>query len=313
MKLKTKKLFTIKFVNNLISTQAEENLGLEFKSAESLDFSNPKIAEENKIELSRDISAMANSSGGIIVYGIREHNHVAKSKSFIDGSIVTKERIEQIIQSRISRPVSNLEIIPIRENKNFAKTIYIVVIPESDDLPHMASDGVYYKRNNFNRIRAEEYEIRRDYLKFKKSVLDIDFPLINDLNGSFFKNGDKEFGHFMIWFHVRNTGAIFESNYKLVIQIPHSIYIPFFNIPNPMEKFKTHSNGPYHRFVIPAEQTIYPEEHLKIGGSFIVVKEENFDHIIKITLFYSGGSMDKDFTIREMFASQKEGKSYFKF
>lgn len=256
---------------------------------------------------------MANSSGGIIVYGIREGNHVAKSKSFIDGSIITKERIEQILQSRIARPISKLKIIPIRENKDLSKTIYVIVIPESDDIPHMASDGVYYKRNNFNRIRAEEYEIRRDYLRLKKSVLDIDIPVINDSSGKFHKKGDDEFGHFRIWFHIRNIGGILESNFKLIIHIPTSIHVSFHETPNPIEKFKTHSIPNYHRFAIPAEQTIFPGEQLRICSSNIFLKNEYFDEIIKITLFYSGGTIEKNFTVREMFSTQYQNEQEYYF
>jgi hypothetical protein len=313
MKTKINQTYTLKFINKLIATNAEESLNLEFKSAESLDFDNKKTADENKTELSRDVSAMANSAGGLIIYGIREENHIAKTKSFLNGSIITKERIEQVLQSRIKRPISNLKIIPIREDHDLKKTIYVIIIPESEDSPHMAFDGVYYKRNNFNRIRAEEYEIRREYLRIRKSILVVDLPVINDVNGNFIKKGEKEQGHFRIWFHIRNIGAILDSNFKLIIHIPESIHVPYYMTPNEIEKYKTHSLPGYHRFAVPSEQTIFPAEQLRIISSHINLKEENMDEKIKITLFYTGGTDEKFFTIREMFFNQNKNEDEYNF
>ena len=54
-------------VISLINLGEEEGSALEFKRAESLDPS-----EKNKTEISKDVSAFANSAGGTIVYGIAE-------------------------------------------------------------------------------------------------------------------------------------------------------------------------------------------------------------------------------------------------
>ena len=100
-------------INSLISLGVEESIDLEFKSSDSL-----KISDKKKSELAKDISAFANSSGGIIIYGINEENHVASSISPIDGNIITKEWIEQVIQTRIHRKIEDLKIIPIRIGKD---------------------------------------------------------------------------------------------------------------------------------------------------------------------------------------------------
>ena len=150
-----KDLYSISDINDLILARSEENIHLEFKSAGALE-----NTENKKVEISKDVSAFANSDGGIIIYGIDEKEHVASEKSFIDGSIYTKEWLEQVISSRIQRSINGLVIIPIREDNDFNKSIYIVKIPRSNNTPHMAADHRYYKRQNFKNILLEEYEIR---------------------------------------------------------------------------------------------------------------------------------------------------------
>ena len=59
-------------ITALIHGKAEESIHLDFKAAESLGDSNPK-----KNEIAKDVSAFANSDGGIIIYGISEQDHRA--------------------------------------------------------------------------------------------------------------------------------------------------------------------------------------------------------------------------------------------
>jgi len=54
-------------IQALIHEQRRENFQLEYKRSDSLAKTDPR-----KTEISKDVSAMANSAGGIIVYGIDE-------------------------------------------------------------------------------------------------------------------------------------------------------------------------------------------------------------------------------------------------
>ncbi|MCW9706022.1 AlbA family DNA-binding domain-containing protein [Fodinibius salsisoli] len=54
-------------INNLIKNEVEESLILEFKRAGSL-----SKKRKDKKEIGKDVSAVANSDGGIIIYGIAE-------------------------------------------------------------------------------------------------------------------------------------------------------------------------------------------------------------------------------------------------
>ena len=51
----------------LVSTQTQESVTLDYKASEALGKS-----EGKKTEISKDVSALANSAGGVIIYGIAE-------------------------------------------------------------------------------------------------------------------------------------------------------------------------------------------------------------------------------------------------
>jgi hypothetical protein len=147
--------YSIDDLTALINNSAEESVHLDFKAAGSLSKDDKK-----KAEIAKDVSAFANSDGGIIVYGIEEQEHKAHALSYIDGNTYTKEWLEQVIQDKIQRRIERLEIFPIRDNGDIAKSIYIVKIPRSSNTLHMSADKCYYKRNNFRSVKMEEYEVR---------------------------------------------------------------------------------------------------------------------------------------------------------
>lgn len=150
-----KEEYNIDDITALINNEAEESVHLEFKAAGALGKDDKK-----KAEIAKDVSAFANSDGGIIVYGIEEQEHKAHALSYIDGNTYTKEWLEQVIQDNIQRRIEGLEIFPIRYNGDITKSIYIVKIPRSSNTPHMSADKCYYKRNNFRSVKMEEYEVR---------------------------------------------------------------------------------------------------------------------------------------------------------
>jgi len=55
----------------LIQTEVQESLYLDYKSAGSLQYN-----DTNKGEISKDVSSFANSDGGQIIYGIVEKGHL---------------------------------------------------------------------------------------------------------------------------------------------------------------------------------------------------------------------------------------------
>jgi hypothetical protein len=127
-------------------------LSLDYKASTSL-------AKDSKSrdELCKDVSAFANSAGGQIVYGIEEKNR--KPIKIDHGSEVTREWIEQVIDSNVQPRIEGLAITPI--SVGTGHYAYVLTIPQaSGRAPHQAPDKKYYKRQNFQSIAMEDYEIR---------------------------------------------------------------------------------------------------------------------------------------------------------
>ena len=85
--------YSIDEIYNLIQNEVEENIHLDYKEARALGKDDAK-----KAEITKDVSAFANSDGGVIVYGVAEENYKPQEITPIDGKIFTKEWLENIIQ-----------------------------------------------------------------------------------------------------------------------------------------------------------------------------------------------------------------------
>lgn len=141
----------------LIASGEKESITLDYKRSDSL-----QKTDGRKNEISKDVSALANSAGGTLVYGMAEDGYVPKE---IDGGVdpaeITKEWLDQVITSRIQRRINGVRInqVDLRTSAP-GRVAYIVYVPQSLRAPHQAADRKFYKRHNFESIPMEEYEIR---------------------------------------------------------------------------------------------------------------------------------------------------------
>ncbi|RKR09844.1 putative DNA-binding protein [Flavobacterium sp. 90] len=147
-------------IKQYISDGVEENIHLDYKGSDSI-----SKASEKKNEISKDVSAFANSDGGIIIYGIKEYdeldkNHLPEKIQPIDGNEYSKEWLEQIINSTISPKIHGVIITPIQTaNIKDNLVIYVVEIPKSTTA-HQMKDKRYYRRYNFQSIPMDDWEIK---------------------------------------------------------------------------------------------------------------------------------------------------------
>lgn len=256
-----KEKLTEKDINQLIDLKVEESIHLDFKQSDSLGTSNKR-----KAEIAKDVSSFANSVGGFIVYGICENNHTADSLSFVNGSEITKEWIEQVIQTRIQRKIEGLRVIPIRYENDISKTVYVIKIPESALAPHMTSDKRFYKRYNFESVQMEEYEIRDIYNRKEKTKLEI-----NNLTTSNSVEYDNvgeidEIVFHKIRFQIENVGNVIEKYFKLIATISFSDFTirnNYITDVNP-NLFLNSDNKPSISFSNPTP--IFPGEIMTLGN-----------------------------------------------
>ncbi len=136
----------------LVAEGIPESLTLDYKAS-------PALSKDSKArdELCKDVSALANSAGGQIIYGIEEKDQ--KPVRVDEGnSIITREWIEQVIDSNVQPRMLGLVISPIQLEKGYG---YVITVPQSTSRgAHQAPDKKYYKRQNFQSVAMEDYEIR---------------------------------------------------------------------------------------------------------------------------------------------------------
>lgn len=168
-------MWDLKKIENLITSGVEENLNLDYKAADSLGRSDGK-----KAEISKDVSAFANSAGGVIIYGVDEFNdptkkHLPEKINPVDRLLFTKEWIEQVINSNISPKISGIKIYPVTIGKTEDnKVVYVIDIPQSDTA-HQAKDKRYYRRYNFESIAMDDYEVKDIINRTNKTNIKISF------------------------------------------------------------------------------------------------------------------------------------------
>ena len=247
-------------INKLIDNKVEESIHLDFKEAESLD-----MKDKKKAEIAKDVSAFANSAGGYIVYGIKEENHVASSYSFINGSVYTKEWLEQIVQSRIQRKIEGLKVIPVRIDDEIKKSIYVVKIPESSAAPHMTSDKRFYKRYNFESVQMEEYEIRACYNRKEKTDLVIN-NVVQSKDPEFEYENEEKYVFIDLGFQVENIGKVIERDYKVRVSLNFNDYIVKFNGSEPRISHSLIGDDGDRAITFFNNCPIFPEEVWTIGN-----------------------------------------------
>lgn len=199
-------------LDQLILQKQEENIELEFKSADAL-----QQNDSRKAEISKDVSAFANSAGGTLIYGIKEdpeEPHPAVGLSPIDPSEVSKEWLEQVINSRIHPRIQGILINPVELKTAIpGKYAYVVVVPESTTA-HQASDKRYYKRFNFQSVAMEDYEIRQTMGRTSRPGYEIQLSLTSSGTNQFRLNGTLD-----------NQSEIVGHDVSVVLLIPKHLVV----------------------------------------------------------------------------------------
>jgi hypothetical protein len=169
----------------LINLKIQESLELDYKACGALNAKNTK--KNISTEISKDVSAFANSAGGVIVYGIHEKNNLPTGlDDGFDPKLTSREWLEQIINSKIQRRIDGVRIKQVElSGERKGRVAYVVSIPQSRFAPHQAADKLFYKRFEFQSIPMEEYEMRD--IARRLSAPDLDLTVILHGSGSLVK------------------------------------------------------------------------------------------------------------------------------
>jgi len=222
-------------LERLIQDKVEESIHLDYKDARSL---SPDGKKNPKSEIAKDVSAMANSAGGIIIYGIKEHDeddkkHLPEKITPIQRNEFSKEWLEQVINSNISPRVEGMVVHPIPLDQA-NEVVYVVEIPQSTTAHQNVADGRYYRRYNFQSVWMADYEIRDIMNRAKHPVIELGFEIEREtyevrhnllpVPAMLREEEKKEYSTDVILkaFPI-NTGTVFAQYINYFVQLPEDI------------------------------------------------------------------------------------------
>jgi hypothetical protein len=162
-------------LRQLVDEGLEESLTLDYKASAAL--SRTGSAPD---ELCKDVTALANSAGGQLVYGIEE-DKVTRKPSRVDDGVadpkITREWIEQILNSRVQPRLTGVTTTRVdMENGKFG---YVISVLPTQIGPHQASDQKYYKRFDLQSVPMHDYEIKDVMRRSTTSHLYVKFAFTN--------------------------------------------------------------------------------------------------------------------------------------
>jgi len=161
--------WTLERINQMIADQVEESLNLDYKRAAALD-------RGKTVEITKDVSSFANSSGGVLIYGVSEdpnNKHLPGSLDPVRRSEISKEWLEATILT-IQPKIETVRIHPVSAG---AEHVIYVVEVEQSSTAHQARDHKYYRRWDFSARPMEDYEVRDVMNRTKHPRIELSFRI----------------------------------------------------------------------------------------------------------------------------------------
>jgi hypothetical protein len=155
-------------IKRLVENKIQENKNLDYKR--DLNFSKDK----DKKEFLFDISAMYNTDGGCLVFGIEEekdsNNQNTGKPSEIKGIEIENsdkliQQIEDIVKNCTEPSISHLLIKELKVDSN---NVLIIGIPKGLGLPAMVTynqTNKFYKRRNSGKFAVDVYELNNMFMQ----------------------------------------------------------------------------------------------------------------------------------------------------
>lgn len=165
-------------IHGLIESGREEDVRLDFKTVSAADLS----SRPDRKNLAIALSGFANSSGGIVIWGVDART----DSEGIDRAVAPREitpirlfvsKLAEYSPSSASPPVDGVlhKAIATSADAGFAATY----VPESERAPHMAKLGEdrYYKRNSSRFYVLEHFDLQDMFGRRQRPALEIGIEL----------------------------------------------------------------------------------------------------------------------------------------
>ncbi|MCU1288966.1 MAG: Divergent domain protein [Acidobacteria bacterium] len=258
-------------LHRYIESEIEESLTLEYKSAEALD-----RVDAKKKEITKDVSAMANSAGGTLIYGICEFSgetkrHLPEKITPVDRRKYPREWVEQIIQA-IRPRIDGIVIHSVNLSSGENDTAYIIEIPQSNTA-HQASDHRYYKRFNFQAVPMEDYEIRD--VMFREQTPNIALNFLIEIGNNVSSLEENHSNSINLIVEARNNGSAFAQYVACFLDVPVAILEKIEN------KMNVKDGGRYYRHRLTNFNQEYADQQFK--SNFPLLRSMNMSWKIPLS------------------------------
>lgn len=212
---------TLAELEKWIADGVEESITLDYKAAAAL-------AKDKTAEIAKDVSAMANAAGGILIYGVMEFPknspkaHLPEKIDPVVGTDITKEWLEHIIGSGVQPRAAGILVKPIRLLNPPTGVVYVVVVPQGVTAHQATEKRKYYRRYNFESVAMLDHEIRDIMHRARhpqvRLALEISIAAIN--SPLFFHGREKETIFHWLNISVLNSGEKLASNVHAKLMVP---------------------------------------------------------------------------------------------
>ncbi len=262
-------------IESFVENKITEDLYIEFKTSNF-----PVKSEFDNKNFSKCISGFANSSGGIIIWGIK----ASKNKDGIDAASNIKP-IKGVIkfENHLKR-IEGKSVIPMipgieyrRILKNDDEGFLLVYVPPSDRTPHMAlyAGKHYYKRSGDSFYVCEHFDIM-DMINRKRTP-----KLYVDLESEIIwkkVQNNKEKIRYHGFITIKNIGNVTAKNLFILVKVQSPFHIASYGIDgNGNRGMKMlRSNAGFNRYIGGSEIVIHPDFSYEVDK--IVINEIGFDN-----------------------------------
>lgn len=131
---------TWQMIENLVERQVEEKADLDFKTIL------PIGKGSWRDETAKDFAAMANSGGGVVLYGVAEERGIGTAKS-IESFEIKEADLRSLIlvaYNQVHPPLMDVRPVRIADPARLGFGVLAMVIAPSDEVPHM-----FWKKDSF--------------------------------------------------------------------------------------------------------------------------------------------------------------------
>jgi len=197
--------------------QARENSNIEYKEAHQ------KFPNNN--EIGKDVSAFANSEGGLIFYGIKcDPSDRTKPQTIMGLEPKIIETFDRVVNSHIHYPIQGIQkkLIPDQNPK-----VMLVYVPQSDESPHQSGDNKYYIRLGSESKPMPHYLVELHFGKRHRPKLIINLERIGRPRPNSFQDGFSRPTNFHV--KILNSGKGIAKYTQTIFFFPTTDYLKNIN------------------------------------------------------------------------------------